>query len=187
MVRKQVVIFIGTDRMSLPARAIYLDLLFQIYEYGGSIPSDRRQLLKLTMSTPEEFEAAWPEISKHIVPLDNDPSRLTNLTAQAWIEKQQAEREAFVEAGKRGGRPKKGFEKGQAKGLAKGLANQIETETETEIEIELEIEKDTQPDHGGDFVAFLSKMTPPARKAHLTAFFKEGWDRSQIKGRDCVR
>ena len=40
--------------MSLPARAIYLDLLFQIYQYGGSIPPGRNQLIKLAMVMLEE-------------------------------------------------------------------------------------------------------------------------------------
>src|SRR6202050_3487839 len=102
--------------MSLPARAIYLDLLFQIYEYGGAISSERKQLCKLTMTTPEEFDSAWPEIERHIVPLDSDPTRLTNVTAKHYLDKLTGEHEAAVEAGRRGGRPKKGQAKGQAKG-----------------------------------------------------------------------
>lgn len=93
--------------MSLPARAIYLDLLFQVYEYGGSIPSDHRQLQKLTMTTPEEFESSWPEVSKHLVPLEGDPTRLTNLVAKTHLERQTSEYAASQEAGRRGGRPKK--------------------------------------------------------------------------------
>jgi hypothetical protein len=149
--------------MSLPARAIYLDLLFQIYEYGGSIPSDRGQLLKLTMSTLDEFESAWPEISKHIVPVEGDPSRLTNLAAKARLEKQALEYQASQEAGRRGGRPRKGV----GKGLAKGSDNHSEAESDSEEEAQKETELTCAPD--GARVSDSSFLSPrtnmfPARQ-----------------------
>jgi hypothetical protein len=46
--------------MSLAERAVYLDLLFQLWERGGAIPSDPAKLAKMAMVTPAEFESAWP-------------------------------------------------------------------------------------------------------------------------------
>jgi hypothetical protein len=179
--------------MSLPARAIYLDLLFQIYEYGGSIPSDRNKLIKLAMVTSEEFDAAWPEISGRIVPLHSDPSRLTNPTAWFWIHKQVADHNTAVENGKRGGRPKKAKanqnEKPNHNPNHKGSHNQIEREREREIEKEIELEEeetDTEnplcPSVDGRACSGSNSSTQedPARKAlrdQQNQWFEQFWSR----------
>ncbi len=142
--------------MSLPARAIYLNVLFQIYEYGGSVPSDRKQLLKLTMATPEEFESVWPEIERHIVPLDSDPTRLTNVTAMHYLDKLTREHQVAVESGRLGGRPQKGRVKGKPKGNDNHVDVDIEREKDKTQTVSPFFGSEREFDGGPFYAAFLT-------------------------------
>src|SRR5580704_13442539 len=88
--------------MTLPERAIYLDLLFQIWERGGAIPADEAKLAKMAMVTPAEFSAAWPALKKHVVTHPDEPEMLTNLKMLDVIRKQANVHQARSNAGRRG-------------------------------------------------------------------------------------
>ena len=64
--------------ITLSERAIYLDLLFQLWERGGAIPADEARLAKMAMVTPEESSAAWPAVKRHIIAHPDEPDMLTN-------------------------------------------------------------------------------------------------------------
>lgn len=125
--------------MSPPERAFYLDLLFQIWERGGAIPSSPAKLAKLSLATPEEFETAWPAISVHIVAHPDEPGMLTNLKMLDVIQKQASTREANSNNGRLGGlakaRNRKSSEPASeivAEQLAKSWHPESESESESE-------------------------------------------------------
>ena len=64
--------------MNTSQRAIYLDLLWYCYERGGGIPADFKRLAVLAAVSPEEFNAAWPVVSKKFAPCPSDPKSLCN-------------------------------------------------------------------------------------------------------------
>ncbi len=64
--------------MNTSQRAIYLDLLWYCYERGGGIPADIKHLAVLAAVSPEEFNAAWPVVSKNFAPCTSDPKSLSN-------------------------------------------------------------------------------------------------------------
>jgi hypothetical protein len=133
--------------MNYAERGLYFDLLNHIYERGGVIPNNRDKLIRLSSGTPEEFDKAWPEVSKHIVPVESDETMLTNLVAKAHLERRAKEHDVSVEAGRRGGRPKKAtLISALSPTLSttlKGDGNQIERELELELERERETETHT--------------------------------------------
>ena len=89
--------------MTLPARAVYLDLLFQIWERGGALPTDALKLAKLAMTTPEEFQSVWPELQSHFAPHPEEPNAITNLKMYDLMQKQIKEHETNVLKGRAGG------------------------------------------------------------------------------------
>jgi uncharacterized protein YdaU (DUF1376 family) len=126
--------------MTLGERAIYLDLLFQIWERGGAIPADEARLAKLSMAASEEFAGAWPGVRKHFVAHPDQPGMLTNLKMLDVIRKQATNHEAQSRNGRRGG-----IASGRSR-KRKGSENEAESkhpETEPELEPELERELET--------------------------------------------
>jgi uncharacterized protein YdaU (DUF1376 family) len=89
--------------MSPLQRCVYLELLFCTYEGGGRIPSDKQQLARMAMVTLDELETAWPAVSKHFVPCEDDPTMLTNLVALGVMGEQAPYHDAKVAAGRKGG------------------------------------------------------------------------------------
>jgi hypothetical protein len=84
--------------MNTSERAIYLDLLFLNYE-KGSLPSDLDQLAGMAVVSREEFDRAWPKVSKKFPPRVADPTRLSNEV----VEDELHRRAEMAEAGKIGG------------------------------------------------------------------------------------
>lgn len=85
--------------MSLAARAVYLDLLFYVWERAGAIPSDHDILAKLTFVSIDQFERIWPELQDHIIPHPERPGSLTNLVMLDQV----VRRGRYVDAGREGG------------------------------------------------------------------------------------
>lgn len=89
--------------MTLEARAIYLDLLFWVWERGGTLPHDPAKLAKLAMVTPEQFESVWPEMCDHFAMHPSEPGMMTNLKMLSTMAKATASHEANVRKGREGG------------------------------------------------------------------------------------
>jgi uncharacterized protein YdaU (DUF1376 family) len=123
--------------MTLPERAVYLDLLFQIWERGGAIPSDHAKLSKMAMVTQSEFEAAWLAVSKYVTPHPSEPEMLTNLRMLDVISKQQQVKDAGRIAGLASAAARK-------KRIANDSATNVQQlERESELESEGEREAET--------------------------------------------
>jgi hypothetical protein len=89
--------------MSLPARAIFLDLLFCIWERGGAIPLDHGKLSKLAMVSPEQLENVWPELREHFIVHPVELGMITNEKMLTVMAKQIARHETNVRKGREGG------------------------------------------------------------------------------------
>jgi uncharacterized protein YdaU (DUF1376 family) len=121
--------------MTLPERAVYLDLLFHIWERGGAIPSDHAKLAKLAFVTPEEFERVWPAVGAHIIQHPDEPDALTNLKMLDVIRKQAANFQAKSNSGRLGG-VASGITRKRKRTENEAKRNQSEPETEPELETE---------------------------------------------------
>jgi uncharacterized protein YdaU (DUF1376 family) len=108
-------------RMRLSERAIYLELLFVLYECNGFLPNDPVELARLAQATPEEFGEFWPVVSKNFVLCPDDDRKLTNIVALDVMQQQ----EANSRAGKHGG-IKSGITRGNRSGPSKrGLEAEV--------------------------------------------------------------
>jgi len=119
------------------------------------------------MTTPDEFEAAWPEIAPYIVPLDSDPSRLTNPTASHFLKKLTQEYQTSVESGRRGGRPRKG--------QAKGGGNHVDVERDVDVDLEREEDKDTHNASSDARVCDSSFISPKLPRTEVISPQQEVW------------
>lgn len=88
--------------MNTSQRAIYIDLLNQLYEWGGALPNDPAKLALVAAVTQVEFDAAWPTVSKHFVEHPSQPEMLTNEVALEVIERQGRLHEANAANGRKG-------------------------------------------------------------------------------------
>jgi uncharacterized protein YdaU (DUF1376 family) len=129
--------------MTLPERAIYLDLLFQIWERGGAISSDEARLAKMAMVTPAEFSSAWSAVRKYLVVHPDEPEMLTNLKMLDVIRKQANVHEARSSAGRRGAASRWADGKGDGKTDGGAMAKTWHPESESESETERERQKNT--------------------------------------------
>jgi len=107
--------------MTTSERSIYMDLLYCVYEYAGSIPSDQQRLAVLAAVSQDELNKAWPVVSRNFVACDDDPTMLTNLVALETMRRQASVHEVKTKAGRAGG-------------LASGLSRkQKRTTVESEV------------------------------------------------------
>ena len=106
--------------LSLPARAIYLDLLFLLWERDGWLPVDAAKLARLTMTTPAEFNAAWPEMKKYFTQYPEQPGMFTNAKMLRTIQQKKARRTANMTAGVAGAAARKSDPEYAAKQSAAG-------------------------------------------------------------------
>jgi uncharacterized protein YdaU (DUF1376 family) len=134
--------------MTLPERAVYLDLLFQLWERGGAIPSDLAKLAKMAMATPAEFESAWPGVSKYFVPHPDHADMLTNEKMLAVIQKQASVHEARTRNGRNGGIAS-GQSRSKPGSKREAKTKHLETESESEPETKPETEKTSCPSGDG--------------------------------------
>jgi uncharacterized protein YdaU (DUF1376 family) len=180
--------------MTLPERAIYLDLLFQIWERGGAIPADETKLAKMAMVTPAEFSAAWPAVKKYIVTHPDEPEMLTNLKMLDVIRKQANVHQARSNAGRRGAASRWANSKphGKTDGGAVAKVWHPETESETESETETEAETENLTCASDDARLSGSSLLQPKRKnvpfsedkkptAEQTAWFEEFWQQYWLR------
>jgi len=93
--------------MTAAERGVYRDCLDFCYA-EGSIPADPETLRRLLQVTPEEFQAAWPKVSKRFVPNPDDPTRLINLRADEVIGQTAKYVNARSQAGKKSGAARRG-------------------------------------------------------------------------------
>ena len=91
-----------TCTMSLPARAVLMDLMCQQWLHGP-LPDDPHKLRKMCAADKDEFDAVWPEVQE----------RLVKTSGFGWVnerlEEVRQERAAYLERqranGALGGRP----------------------------------------------------------------------------------
>jgi uncharacterized protein YdaU (DUF1376 family) len=145
--------------MTLPERAVYLDLLFQIWERGGAIPSDHAKLARLALVTMDEFSAAWPAVSKHIIQHPDEPDALTNLKMLDVIQKQASNYQAKANSGRLGG-VASGVSRKRKRTENEAKTNHLEPELEPELETELER---THTQRACEFLALYPKKTGRAK------------------------
>ncbi len=162
--------------MMLAERAIYLDLLFQLWERGGAIPSDENKLAKMALVTPAEFAAAWPEVKKYFVAHPDEPEKLTNLKMLDVIRKQADVHAARSNSGRRGAESRWHDGKGDGKTDGKAVANGWHPETETESESKTEADKHIRAPQGD-----ARDCPPPIQaekkaRADQAAWFASWWE-----------
>lgn len=126
--------------MTLAERGLYRDALDLHYQ-EGSIPADATLLRRMLGLDSDEFDAAWPNVSKHFRPSDSDPSRLVNNKALDVLDKAEERRRLQSEKGSKGGRPRKKPNKSPAKagekpGLFSGKAERKPDESPAKALIE---------------------------------------------------
>ena len=163
--------------LSLPERAIYLDLLFQIWERGGAIPSlDESKLAKLAMASPDEFRAAWPAVREHFVVHPDKPDSLANEKMLDVILRQASTSTARSRAGRSGG-----LASGKTRSKNEAKTKHPETELEPGLKTKQEEETTNTPASQRDAkyacVSSLDlKTTPPPRKGDMRQqWFEEWW------------
>jgi len=105
-------------------------------------------LAQLAGASTQEFELAWPNVSKNFIQRDGDPARLTNRV----VEDELRRRAEKVVAGRSGGRPRK-----------KPDGYQTKTKSESEIQTETKGKKNTHP---------LSRVLGPHERERLSEFLK---------------
>jgi uncharacterized protein YdaU (DUF1376 family) len=87
--------------MNTSERSIYRDLLDHLY-IDGNIPTDPKALAMMAAVSEEEFDRAWPVVSRRFTPHPDEPNALTNANA----EDEMRDRDEKSDAGARGGRPR---------------------------------------------------------------------------------
>ena len=87
-------------RLSLKARSIYRDLLDQMAELGGSLPSDKGELAGLALCSRKELDAAWPHIEECFE--RREDGRLSHKVLEPLVTKSTNTTEARRVAGKAG-------------------------------------------------------------------------------------
>jgi hypothetical protein len=89
--------------MNTSERAIYRDLLDHCYEVG-SVPDNRVILANMPLVSLEEFDRAWPAVSRKFEPHPEQPARLVNPRVLSELAKRSSKstagRTGGVESGK---------------------------------------------------------------------------------------
>lgn len=119
--------------LTLAERSIYRDLLDNLYE-RGSLPSDAGTLAQLAAVSPQEFDAAWPKVSRNFIPCEDDPTRLTNRVAVQILRQRAEMSEAGRAAGKASGASRRISKAGRADEVERTNRSTIKTETQMEKE-----------------------------------------------------
>jgi uncharacterized protein YdaU (DUF1376 family) len=169
--------------MTLAERAIYLDLLFHIWERGGAIPADESRLAKLAMATPTEFEATWPAVSKHFVTHPDQVGMITNQKMLAVIEKQASNSNAQSRNGRLGG-VASGRSRNRKRSESEAETNHPEPELESESERKTEQTEQTCASDDARACAsssFQGKHPASTATGQQTEWFNQFWAAYWVK------
>ena len=85
--------------MTIAEQGIYRNLLDQLWERGGQIPASHDKLAFLAGVSTAEIDAAWPVLSKYIIPHPDVKGTLTNLRTLEELNKLKVKSEAGRVAG----------------------------------------------------------------------------------------